>query len=249
MKTLPLLGLVAAAAIALSSKPSKPVSTKSSKLYISKDCEWMCGGYYDPDIVLKLAKEELILLDLVKQGFEDPQSLAMASLSKTYNWKCKLPESISQNDTLTLRFIYSNALSSSACFLAKEGIVDPNYLASWFYEEYPKILVNLGLLIPGNFQEKIVTERLSVLTKDDVIKMVANFFTLMPEIKNLDPHILVTTIISTICKIVDIEQKDKCAKITTLTYADFSNLSGAYNPVISKAHTQIYEWILEAKKM
>lgn len=251
----------------LKSKPKTKSSSASSasvkKDYISDDCQWYCPGALSTDISKgfdfskELYKNKKIYCKFIDKYANEPdfgiQSLTK-EVMKTWNWgKCKTVKSdISIDDPLTLRFAYVNELPTAAFYLALSGKMSDYQLALWLGTEYPKLLVDLGLLTTANYKEQELSSRFDAITPEILNSTLAKLFILIPEFRNIQAELIAQILLITLSQIIKVVPDSitfpKCFKITEFQYGDFSSLSGQIHPMYMNLFKKIFDAVVLAKQ-
>lgn len=239
-------------------KPStkKTSSFSDKKDSISDDCQWYCPGSITNiatgfDFSKELYKNKKFFDKYINKYLSEPdfgiQSLTK-ELLKTYQWgKCKsIKPEISIDDPLTLRYAYVNALPTAAFYLALSEKITDYQLAIWLGTEYPKILNNLSLLTPGNYLLDILTPKFATITPEMLTSELSKLYILIPEFRKVQAELIAQVLLIQLSQIVELEQKDKCFKITKMQYGDFSALSGKIDPAYQELFGKIFEAVILA---
>ncbi len=246
------LGLIAGAAYLATKKsaPVPPTSTPKSPYF--KDCDWICGivDFSTTTITKEFEKTKKLIEPLFEKYKQDQDFGILRITQELMNpllKNCKLKgDQISNEDSFTIRYIFSGKILSTALFLALSEKIEPMQLSVWLLDVYPLVLKSLGLLIIGDSQINVMKMRFASIT-DFVIKSnVDKLFIVNPEFKKLQPETLATLLLIQFTQIVHTEQKNKCEKIIDAQYADYSQLSGQFDPFFMIQYKRLVDAFISA---
>lgn len=243
-------------------KPSTKSSSSSSlslipkKPCLSDDCQWLCSDSITAeglDFSKQLYLNQKLFNKHINKHINDPDfginSLTKELLKTWKRGKCKsIKDEISIEDTLTLRYAYVSELPTAAFYLALSEKITDLQLAMWLGIEYPKLLNQLGLLIPGEFKLAELQSRFDFITPKILTSIISKAYILNPELRNIQAELLATILMIQFSQIVQIEAKEKCIKIVNLQYGDFSSLSGKIDPAYQLLFKKIYDAVIIANQ-
>lgn len=242
----------------LKPKPSTKSSEKTTvaKLCFSDDCLWICSGNKAGSIAgfdfsKELYSNKKLFAKHIAKHLNEPdfgiQSLTK-ELMKTWKWgKCKpAKDNISIDDPLTLRYVYANTLPTAAFYLALSEKITDYQLAIWLGTEYPKILLNLGLLTSGNYKEAELVPRFDSITPEILSSELAKLFILVPEFRRIQAELIAQILLIQFSQLMEIEKKDKCYRMIAMEYGDFSSLSNQIYPMYQKMFNKIFDAVILA---
>lgn len=237
-----------------SKKSTKSSSGKPATFspYFSNDCQWLClnqieGFDFSKDLYNNQKFYSKYIEKYINESDYGIQSLSKELMKK---WKkCKIKgDDISKDDPLTLRYAYASSLPTAAFYLALSEKITDLQLSMWLGIEYPKILKDLGLLIPGEYKLDILQSRFDAITPEILTSMLSKLYILIPEFRNIQAELIATILMIQLSQIVEAETKDKCIKIIKMQYGDFSSLSGKLDLAYQKFFNRIFDAVLLAKE-